>query len=172
MERENIQCTSDRHFEFQYLSDIILPVSHFLAGSDNNNENPTENDDFVDDDTVEFNYEEFIENYMDEQNENHEITDNYVNEHEEIHDIVNHPAEDENHEIPIIHVDLARTVERTKCPICLDQWTKANTIPLVTPCGHVFCQPCLLQHFAQSNRHICPICSQPARANTCTQLYI
>jgi E3 ubiquitin-protein ligase RNF5 len=43
--------------------------------------------------------------------------------------------------------------DKWKCPICLD----ALREPVVTPCGHLFCWPCIAEWLRRSNA--CPSCS-------------
>jgi len=42
------------------------------------------------------------------------------------------------------------------CPICLD--TVVNRTPVSTLCGHIFCQPCIVQ--ALENAKKCPMCKK------------
>lgn len=49
--------------------------------------------------------------------------------------------------------------EAPRCPVCLGEPVAAK----MTPCGHVYCWPCLLHYLALSDRpwRPCPICFQP-----------
>lgn len=65
-----------------------------------------------------------------------------------------------------IEMVLVPEIENVLCPICLD----VPCIPRFTPCGHIYCLPCLLQYFQTSeasseglgnNWRTCPVCAEP-----------
>ena len=47
-------------------------------------------------------------------------------------------------------------IEEQSCPICLT----VPSAPQITPCGHVFCSPCILHYLALGEKswRSCPIC--------------
>lgn len=45
----------------------------------------------------------------------------------------------------------------TNCPICYDTYNDKDKIPRILPCGHTFCQICLLD-LRTSNILTCPTC--------------
>jgi SNF2 family DNA or RNA helicase len=51
-----------------------------------------------------------------------------------------------------------QSVERKmECPVCLDKISN----PVITPCSHIFCSPCLLQSLAYFDNNKCPVCREP-----------
>lgn len=45
------------------------------------------------------------------------------------------------------------------CPICIENTTDIIN-PVITSCGHIFCQLCYLQHSRLScNKDKCPVCT-------------
>ena len=59
--------------------------------------------------------------------------------------------------------------KRWHCPIC----KKSLKSPVVTPCGHIFCWPCiskLLQNEDKTNNS-CPICHTPVDINKIVPIY-
>lgn len=44
----------------------------------------------------------------------------------------------------------------SECPICFEHYD----VPLVTPCGHIFCSECITNHFTLWNK-TCPCCREP-----------
>ena len=64
------------------------------------------------------------------------------------------------------------TAATDECSICLD--TSAATQRVATPCGHVYCQPCLVKHITV-RRHAgekpdCPLCRQALSDGNCRAL--
>ena len=49
-----------------------------------------------------------------------------------------------------------------ECDICQLKWTTENIIPLILPCGHTFCQQCLLSQLPSSKEEhfLCPSCKK------------
>ena len=45
----------------------------------------------------------------------------------------------------------------TNCPICYDIYNDKDKVPRILPCGHTFCQCCLLD-LRTSNILTCPTC--------------
>lgn len=56
------------------------------------------------------------------------------------------------------------------CPICEQKWKDCKSSPVVTVCGHHFCEDCALGHFAESPK--CMTCDVPTNGifNTCEAL--
>lgn len=50
----------------------------------------------------------------------------------------------------------------TPCPICMDDDEGANRSLTITPCGHLFCTPCIESWLAQ--RSLCPMCRKVTHA--------
>ena len=49
------------------------------------------------------------------------------------------------------------TEEQLLCGICLDVFTD----PVTLPCGHNYCQTCIMQHWDTSTQSRCPSCKEP-----------
>ena len=48
-----------------------------------------------------------------------------------------------------------------ECDICQLKWSTENIIPLILPCGHTFCQSCILSHISKNNKSFkCPTCNK------------
>ena len=48
-----------------------------------------------------------------------------------------------------------------ECDICQLKWSTENIIPLILPCGHTFCQSCILSQISKNNKSFkCPTCSK------------
>ena len=48
-----------------------------------------------------------------------------------------------------------------ECDICQLKWSTENIIPLILPCGHTFCQSCILSHISKNNESFkCPTCNK------------
>lgn len=46
-----------------------------------------------------------------------------------------------------------------ECEICLNNWDSKVFIPRLLPCGHTFCENCLIDLVTKSsNRFLCPMC--------------
>lgn len=52
----------------------------------------------------------------------------------------------------------ANKSERWHCPICKNELKS----PVVTPCGHIFCWPCISKHLQneEETQKVCPVCSK------------
>ena len=48
-----------------------------------------------------------------------------------------------------------------ECDICQLKWSIENIIPLILPCGHTFCQSCILSQIKKNNKKTfkCPACN-------------
>ena len=48
-----------------------------------------------------------------------------------------------------------------ECDICQLKWSTENIIPLILPCGHTFCQSCILSQIKKNNKKTfkCPACN-------------
>ena len=48
-----------------------------------------------------------------------------------------------------------------ECDICQFKWSIENIIPLILPCGHTFCQSCILSQIKKNNKKTfkCPACN-------------
>ena len=48
-----------------------------------------------------------------------------------------------------------------ECDICQLKWSTENIIPLILPCGHTFCQSCILSQIKKANKKTfkCPACN-------------
>ena len=48
-----------------------------------------------------------------------------------------------------------------ECDICQLKWSTENIIPLILPCGHTFCQSCILSQIKKNNNKAlkCPTCN-------------
>ena len=48
-----------------------------------------------------------------------------------------------------------------ECDICQLKWSTENIIPLILPCGHSFCQSCILSQIKKNNKKTfkCPACN-------------
>ena len=48
-----------------------------------------------------------------------------------------------------------------ECDICQLKWSTENIIPLILPCGHTFCQSCILSQISNNNKSFkCPTCNK------------
>ena len=48
-----------------------------------------------------------------------------------------------------------------ECDICQLKWSTENIIPLILPCGHTFCQSCILSQISKNNKSFkCPTCNK------------
>ena len=48
-----------------------------------------------------------------------------------------------------------------ECDICQLKWSTENIIPLILPCGHTFCQSCVLSQISNNNKSLkCPTCNK------------
>lgn len=56
-----------------------------------------------------------------------------------------------------------KVVAQLECHICLDDAEE----PVATPCGHVYCCPCLFQ-WLEGRRRKCPMCKNPVSESTVT----
>ena len=59
--------------------------------------------------------------------------------------------------------------ERWHCPICKDELKS----PVVTPCGHIFCWPCISKHLQDKEEalRVCPVCSKPLDLDKVVPIY-
>ena len=48
-----------------------------------------------------------------------------------------------------------------ECDVCQLKWSTENIIPLILPCGHTFCQSCILAQIKKNNKKTfkCPACN-------------
>ena len=47
-----------------------------------------------------------------------------------------------------------------ECDICQLKWSTENIIPLILPCGHTFCQSCIISQIEKNNKAFkCPACN-------------
>eukprot|EP01017_Pseudomicrothorax_dubius_P007390 TRINITY_DN12297_c0_g1_i1.p1 TRINITY_DN12297_c0_g1~~TRINITY_DN12297_c0_g1_i1.p1 ORF type:complete len:301 (-),score=53.45 TRINITY_DN12297_c0_g1_i1:314-1216(-) len=53
-----------------------------------------------------------------------------------------------------------RSNEQISCPICLNDALQI-VAPQCTPCGHIFCWPCILKHLSFDKSPKCPCCNVP-----------
>lgn len=61
------------------------------------------------------------------------------------------------------------------CPICLDAWDslKRKQVPIwTTPCGHLFCYPCLRQAIHQQRGGACPQCRGHIKMAQCHKIFL
>ena len=68
--------------------------------------------------------------------------------------------------------DSSHSTSELSCPICWDCLTsleEGRTV-LSTPCGHLFCSPCLLASLEASSA--CPTCRGRVTSNTCNRIYL
>jgi SNF2 family DNA or RNA helicase len=63
-------------------------------------------------------------------------------------------------------IDILRENALEDCAICLDTMTK----PVVTPCGHFFCEACILGVIKVQNNSPCPMCRAELFENRLLQL--
>ena len=49
-----------------------------------------------------------------------------------------------------------------ECDICQLKWNTENIIPRILPCGHTFCQSCLIKQIQKKTKQIfkCPNCKK------------
>ncbi|KAK8894915.1 hypothetical protein M9Y10_023356 [Tritrichomonas musculus] len=62
-----------------------------------------------------------------------------------------------------------KKTERWHCPICKDQLKS----PVVSPCGHIFCWPCISKHLQneENGNKICPVCHKPLDLEKIVPIY-
>lgn len=49
-------------------------------------------------------------------------------------------------------------MEETSCTLCLEQYELKKHEPVMLPCGHTFCRPCLVREERAAKRLSCPSC--------------
>ncbi|KPV77994.1 uncharacterized protein RHOBADRAFT_50518 [Rhodotorula graminis WP1] len=58
-------------------------------------------------------------------------------------------------------------LDRYSCHICLD----VPSEPVVTPCGHLHCWPCMHEWLVESNGRACPVCKAPLTVDKLVPIY-
>lgn len=64
-------------------------------------------------------------------------------------------------------------VQPITCRICLDGFQELNRKNIqirASPCGHLFCEPCIMRAVALTNQ--CPLCRQQVQINDLIRIYI
>ena len=61
----------------------------------------------------------------------------------------------------VVVVEAAESGTSSRCPICLEEGPELVS-PQITPCGHVFCFPCVMRYLMlekQGQASKCPVCN-------------